>query len=203
MASYFLKMLLAPPSPQRTRGHGDNPGLHALPRPLQCLVTSNRRVRGWIDGWVCAHNHFFVNFGRVHLVLTIPHVLGGVALLLFLTGFPRAGGVARCPTICGSPPLPRNVLFRRRGDDGQDHRTGNRRWVNLLTPPHSTRPSRPPTHRLVIDDRFWSGRERKTLVIITDLLRVFFQRSLYTVRIFGGLTCVVSYSRQVTIGGLW
>ena len=55
-------MLLAPPSPKTQCGHGDNPGLHALPRPLQWLVTRNLRVRGWVDGWVRAHNRVFVNF---------------------------------------------------------------------------------------------------------------------------------------------
>jgi hypothetical protein len=46
----LLENVTRAPFSQNTRGHGDNPGLHALPRPLLWLVTSNLIVRDRVDG---------------------------------------------------------------------------------------------------------------------------------------------------------
>jgi hypothetical protein len=53
-----------------------------------------------------------------------------------------------------------------------------------------------------LGDRFWSGQERMTLVMLIDLLRVFRKRNLYAASSFGGglMHYVVSYSSQLTIG---
>jgi hypothetical protein len=67
LENVVMNILLASPSPQNIRGHGDKPGLHTPPPPLTMAG------HGWIDEWAARAQPNFVIPGHVLAVSTRPH----------------------------------------------------------------------------------------------------------------------------------